>query len=111
MRTVIDGLIWTCLPLEAAVRAEPGLCLVACQDLHGELEVIEIIRFDEAGPESDRVLSDASAREGWQRRCSNGRLWACFYPMPGPQHTAEERANLEQILRSKHRGRLCGGIL
>lgn len=111
MRTVIDGLIWTCLPLEAAVRAEAGLCLIACQDLHGDLEVIEIIRFDESGPESDRVLGDVSARERWKGRCSGGRLWACFYPMPGPQHSAEERASLEQIIRSKHRNRLSGGII
>jgi hypothetical protein len=111
MRSVIDGLIWTCFPLEAAVRAEVGLCLIACQDLHGELEVIEIIRFDEAGPESDQVLSDASVRLGLKGRCSGGRLWACFYPMPGPQHSAEERANLEQIIRSKHRNKLSGGII
>jgi hypothetical protein len=105
---VIDGLIWICSPLEAAFRAEPGLCLIACQGRDGELAVIDILRFDEAGPESDARLCDTVCREFWRQRCPAGRLWACVYSMPAPANTSEEREGFERLLRARHRGKLCG---
>lgn len=109
MKAVIDGLIWLCTPLEAVVRAQTGLCIIACQDLDGKLEAIDVLRFDEDGPQSDARLSEPASLEVWGKRCRPGRLWACFYPMPGPRHTDREREGLESTLRSQHAGRLCRG--
>lgn len=109
MKAVIDGLIWICTPLETAFRAEPGLCLIACQAPDGELGPIDILRFDEAGPEADERFCDPVCREFWRRRCPTGRLWACVYHMPAPANTRDEREGLERLLRDRHQGKLCGG--
>lgn len=108
MKAVIDGLVWICAPLETSFKVEPGLCLIACQSSDGMMRVVDVLRFDDDGPESEARFCDPVCREAWRRHCLDGRLWACFYPMPPPGSTREDREGLEQMLRAEHRGQLCG---
>ncbi len=104
----IDGLCCSCVAMDQDVSvAGPGVCLIVCSGLTGPFEVIDVLRFDEAGAAAVAQLTDKARMECWRKRCPEGRLMACMYLMPDSGYNPSDRKNLEDLLRARHMGRLC----
>ena len=97
-QVTIEGLSFTCVPLEEAnFKDIAAIYVIICINKGNTPKIIDIGQTGEAGDRFD----NHKRKECWKKYCQMGKLWACLYPMPSVKFTKKERIDLERKLRTK----------
>jgi len=100
----IDGLATICVPLADADFSDiAAIYIIICVASDGSWTIIDIGQSGELGTRID----SHDRQDCWRRKCHNGNIWVCVYPMPTKTYSKQDRLDVEHSLRSKHTN-LCG---
>lgn len=100
----IKDLPCVCMPLSDASFSDiAAIYIVICIDANNKYTVIDI---GQSGQVGSRINSH-DREECWKKKCPQGNIWVCVYPLPTKQQSKEDRLALEQRLRLEYKN-LCG---